>query len=251
MVEDTAAAPSVAVVPTTPSQGLQECCVAKVLVRCYRVRFLRRLCVRVALLLEGGYFFSATLREILKTYHGVEVGAYSYGPCLDPGGFPAGTKVGRYVSIAADVHVFARNHPMDRISTHPFFFNAALGLVPDNITGTSLTIEHDAWIGYGAVITPGCKRIGIGAVIGAASVVTKDVPDFAVVAGNPAKQLRFRFDELTRSRIQSSRWWELNLDALRPHQDDFTQPPGSTTRDHADLLRISDAASNPAARSAV
>lgn len=158
--------------------------------------------------LEGNDFYSATLRDILASYHGVKVGAYSYGPCLEPGLFPPGTKIGRYVSIASGVRVLNRNHPTDRLSTHPFFYNSKLGVVEeDTIACTSLEIGHDAWIGANSLITPGCSRIGIGAVVGAGAVVTKNVPDFAIVVGNPARVLRYRFPEPVCDVIRRSEWW--------------------------------------------
>ncbi len=70
-----------------------------------------------------------------------------------------------------------------------------------------LSIGHDAWIGANTIITPGCANIGIGAVVGAGSVVTKSIPDFAVVAGNPAKLIRFRFRDKLQQEIISSEWW--------------------------------------------
>ena len=59
---------------------------------------------------------------------------------------------------------------------------------------SELHIAGDVWIGARAIILPGCKRIGHGAIIGAGSVVTKDVPDYAIVGGNPAKVIRYRTD---------------------------------------------------------
>jgi len=182
---------------------------APVLFWLYGIRPFRRFCIRLACRLEGNDFYSATLREIIVCYHGVKVGAYSYGPCLEPGAFPPGTTVGRYVSIASGVRILNRNHPTDRLSTHPFFYSSKLGVVDeDTITCTSLEIGHDAWIGADALITPGCSRIGIGAVVGAGALVTKNVPDFAVVAGNPARVLRYRFSEPVRDLIRRSEWWE-------------------------------------------
>ena len=87
-----------------------------------------------------------------------------------------------------NVDIFLRNHPFERLSMLPFFFNSSLGFVSkDTISTSNLSIEHDAWLGANCIIVPGCSRIGIGAVVGAGSVVTKDVDDFAIVAGNPAK----------------------------------------------------------------
>ena len=169
--------------------------------------------------------FSRTARDIMETHFCVQIGAYSYGACFDVGAFPAGTQIGRYVSLAGGVMVFQRNHPMDRLSTHPFFYNKALGVVPaDNIVSTKLRVEHDVWIGYRAMITPGCSRIGLGAVVGAGALVTKDIPDFAVVAGNPAKLIRWRFSEEIRRAVEDSRWWELDLGEARRHLTAFTTP---------------------------
>src|ERR1017187_4066715 len=162
----------------------------------YRWGRVRGICMSVLEQLEGGAFYSSTLRRILERYHGVRVGAYSYGECMVPGSWPAGVRVGRYVSVAPGVRVFLRNHPYDRLSMHPFFYNKKLGWVAeDTITSGTLEIGHDAWIGERVIITPGCRRIGIGAVVGAGAVVTKDVPDFAMVGGNPARLIRYRFPE--------------------------------------------------------
>jgi virginiamycin A acetyltransferase len=175
----------------------------------YRWEPLRHACSVFCKRVEGGEFYSATLRDILSRYHEVRVGAYSYGEALVPGSFPRGVVVGRYVSVAAGVQVLLRNHPLNCLSTHPFFFNKELGYISeDTVPFSKLDIEHDAWIGSRAIIAPGCSRIGIGAVVGAGAVVTKDVPDFAVVAGNPAKLIKFRFDQPTISMVLASRWWE-------------------------------------------
>ncbi|MBI1849675.1 MAG: oligosaccharide flippase family protein [Planctomycetes bacterium] len=192
--------------------------------RAYRFRRLRNVCMDLCLKLEGGPFRSATAREILAAYHGVHVGAYSYGECMVPGAFPSGVRIGRYVSIAAGVRVFVRNHPIDRLSTHPYFFNRQLGLVSeDTIESGTLEIGHDAWIGERAILTPGCKHVGIGAVIGAGAVVTKDVPEFAIVAGNPARLIRYRFPEETRDVIRASRWWERTVEDCARYLSTMTQ----------------------------
>jgi acetyltransferase-like isoleucine patch superfamily enzyme len=221
--------------PSTPA-GMPEGGGAKDLRRCVfgslffaiaRHQRLRLRMVRCCERLEGGLFFSATARRILERYQGVRIGAFSYGGCFIPGAFPAGVSIGRYVSIAGGVRVFLRNHPMDRLSMHPFFYNRLLGIVPaDTITTGSLSIEHDSWVGENVIVTPGCHRIGLGAVVGAGAVVTKDVPDFAVVAGNPARLIRSRFADPVCELIRNSQWWLLSLEALRSNLDHLTSPLG-------------------------
>lgn len=183
------------------------------LFRAYGVSRLRRYCRALAARLEGGEFRSATLRRIFRHYHNVEVGAYSYG-CFFSMCLPGGTHVGRYVSIAGGVRILPRNHPMSWLSTHPYFFNDSLGWIKKSpIPFTHLTIEDDAWVGADSIVTPSCKRIGVGAVVGAGSVVTHDVPDFAIVAGNPARLLRYRFPEEIRKAVLAGHWW------LRPVEE--------------------------------
>jgi acetyltransferase-like isoleucine patch superfamily enzyme len=207
--------------------------VSNILVNLYRLPHVRKLVILSAKRLEGGIFYSSTLREILEKYHGVKVGAYSYGDCLIPGAFPVGVVVGRYVSIASGIRIFLRNHPIDRLSLHPFFYNRYLGWVQtDTITSSTLEIGDDAWIGDRVIITPGCNKIGIGAIVGAGAVVTKDVPNFAIVAGNPAKLLRYRFDDRTIALILESRWWEKDVQEISPYLDGMIRPLGDVPGAH-------------------
>jgi acetyltransferase-like isoleucine patch superfamily enzyme len=192
----------------------------------------RRIC-SLLLRLEGKGWRSGTVRDLLRRYHQVDVGAYSYGECMIPGIFPPGVVVGRYTSIAAGVRVFNQNHPLDQLSMHPYFYESQLGVIERNhLSRRTLTIGHDVWIGQSAIITPGCSRVGIGAVIGAGAVVTKDVDDFAIVAGNPAKLIRHRFSEPMRKSILQSRWWERSIDDLAEHVDLMTRPLTESDMDH-------------------
>ena len=191
---------------------------SKMLFFLYRFKVARPIVKRLTHYLEGGQFYSGTLRKILAHYHGIVVGEYSYGACLLPGLWPSGVTVGRYVSVALNVRVFLKNHPIERLSMHPFFYNKASGFLDaDNISSGYLEIGADAWIGGNVIITPRCSRIGIGSVIGAGSVVTKDVPNFAIVAGNPAKLIRYRFNEEICKKIINSKWWVLSVDECCQH----------------------------------
>ena len=179
----------------------------------------QRLC-RFLSLKEGGEMFSPTLRDCLHLYWGVQVGSYSYGACNVPGLFPSGVVVQRFVSIASSVRVTRGNKPVDRLSMHPLFYGD-IGALDDPRYQRELTIHSDSWIGDRATILPGCKSIGYGAVVGAGSVVTRDVPNFAIVAGNPARILRYRFEESLQREIVASRWWQYPLTTLFAKKDRF------------------------------
>lgn len=116
--------------------------------------------------------------------------------------------IGKYCSLAENVHYFGANHPMDHVSTSAYFYNKALGLNVHDVKRCTLEIGNDVWIAYGTIITAGCKKIGNGAVIGAGSVVTKDVAPYAIVAGNPAKVLRMRFQKDLVAKLEMLKWWE-------------------------------------------
>jgi len=145
----------------------------------------------------------------MSTCHGLVAGAYTYG-CFDPIRFPPSTHLGRYVSVGPDVAIYRRNHPLDRLSLHPYFYRPELSDAPvKNVVTLPLQIADDAWIGARSLILPGCGRIGRGAVVAAGSVVTRDVPDYAVVAGNPARLVRNRIDKPAQQAAERTGWWHL------------------------------------------
>lgn len=167
----------------------------------------RRLLMRLVSRLEGGEMRSATLRRIMLRHHGIEIGAHSYG-CFDPVRFSSETRFGRYVSVGPGVAAYRRNHPLDRLSLHPFFYNPRHGAAREADVATApLEIGDDAWLGARAILLPGCRRVGRGAVVAAGAVVTRDVPDYAVVAGNPARVIRYRFEPAAINAAERSQWW--------------------------------------------
>ena len=159
--------------------------------------------------LDGGMQNSKIARRILARHHDVIIGEYSYGPCFRPGYFPPQTRIGRYTSIADGVRIVNENHPLHSASTHPLFYGAS--------TRHPIDIGNDVWIGYDAVILPGCSRIGDGAVIGAAAVVTKDIPAYGIAVGNPAKVIRFRFEPQRIAELVSAEWWKLDASDAKAH----------------------------------
>lgn len=157
---------------------------------------------------------SETLRARFEA-QGLTVGLYSYG-CFDPARFPPGVTVGRYCSFAPTSQVFLRNHGTDFLGLTAYFYNERLGVVPETtIPPRTLEISDDVWIGHNAVILPGVGTIGRGAVIAAGAVVTKPVPAYAIVAGNPGRVIRLRFESHVINKIEATRWWTKSPAELR------------------------------------
>jgi acetyltransferase-like isoleucine patch superfamily enzyme len=201
--------------------------IGKLLHRLYGCKnpLIKKCVLRAATRLEGGEFYSATLRSIFKDYHRVEIGMYSYGGCFTPGNVDPLTTIGRYCNTANVIRVFNRNHPVEFKSLHAFFFNSHTGYCDkDLVEYRPLTIGHDVWIGYGAIVVPAVSTIGTGSVIAAGSIVTKDVPPYAIVAGNPARILRYRFPPEIIEELLASRWWEQSIEDIRPVMHEYQRP---------------------------
>jgi len=165
-------------------------------------------------------FRNAKLRAYFRDKFRIDVGYYSYG-CFDQWRMPGPIKVGRYCSIANSVRSAPINHPYDAMTTHPALYERKFGVVDDNIHWDDvLVIEDDVWIGHGAILLPGCKYVGRGAIIGAGAIVTRDVPAYSIVAGNPAKKIKDRFEPALVEALEASRWWELDASQLRQLRED-------------------------------
>lgn len=164
---------------------------------------------KIILRLENGEKESKTIRYIFSQKFNVDVDLYSYG-CFEPKFNIGGrVRVGRYCSIAGDVHFFGANHPINHVTSSAYFYNKSFGYNVHDVERHSLLIGNDVWIGYGTTILSGCSNIGNGSVIGAGSVVTHDVPPYSVVVGNPAKCIKMRFSENEIAKLEESEWWKL------------------------------------------
>jgi virginiamycin A acetyltransferase len=128
------------------------------------------------------------------------IGSYSY---IGSNSIISKTIIGRYNSIASNVSIGHGEHPLSSISTNAVFIESPYEV----FTKEDCVVEHDVWIGVGAIVRRGV-RLGVGSVIGANSFVNKDVPPYAIVAGTPARLIKFRFDENKIARIMDSKWWE-------------------------------------------
>jgi virginiamycin A acetyltransferase len=131
--------------------------------------------------------------------------------------------IGNFCAIASGVKFIMNgaNHETEPISTFPFaiFGNGWEKVNEDVEVGVKypnkgdLVIGNDVWIGYDATIMPGVK-IGNGAIIAAKAVVTKDVPDYAVVGGNPSQLIRMRYNKDTITRLNKIAWWNWNPEKI-------------------------------------
>ena len=144
------------------------------------------------------------------------MGSFSYSRSA----LPADCLVGRYCSIANNVSVFGYKHPIERFTTSIISYNNDFNLkdVPYNIVRspgkTDFIIKNDVWIGSNVSIKPGVV-IGNGAVVATQSVVTKDVPDYAIVGGVPAKILKYRFPPETIAQLLKLKWWEYSCEDFK------------------------------------
>ncbi len=110
--------------------------------------------------------------------------------------------IGHFCSIASDVTIFLGGyHYTDRITTFPFSRRRS------SYSKGGVTIGSDVWIAHGATLLDGVT-IGDGAVVAACSVVTRSVPPYAIVGGNPARLIRYRFSEDVIQRLLRIRWWD-------------------------------------------
>lgn len=174
---------------------------------------------------EGGEWVSETLRVIFKEYYGVEIGKYCHGSCFEPFAVDPQTKIGRYCSFARGMRVINHNHPLAFKSTSPLFVHPKFGYAKEWLVDFHpLTIGNDVWIGANAVILPEVSSIGDGAVIGAGAVVSRDVPPYAVVLGNPARVVKYRFSEERIERLLAEKWWEKDIEELAADIGDFQAP---------------------------
>jgi phosphonate metabolism protein (transferase hexapeptide repeat family) len=138
------------------------------------------------------------------------------------------TTIGKFCSIAAMTRINPGNHPMHRATQAHFTYRSS-AYFPGESDDTEffdwrrqhhVHIGHDVWIGHGAIVLPG-RNIGTGAVIAAGAIVTKDVPAYTIVAGNPARIVRRRFSEEIAGRLARLAWWDWDHDKLRAALPDF------------------------------
>jgi acetyltransferase-like isoleucine patch superfamily enzyme len=156
----------------------------------------------------------------------VSLGSFSY---VSNNSKLANVEIGNFCSIGPEVQIGLGPHPSRVfISTYPAFYTNQNNGCPsefrkDKIFDDSIpltTIGHDVWIGANAII-PGGINIGSGSIIAAGAVVVKDVPPYAVVGGNPARVIRYRFSDEQMVYLLASKWWEWPIDKIIRNVDNF------------------------------
>lgn len=159
----------------------------------------------------------------------ITMGRMSYGrPSLVTfeGEEAARVVIGDFCSIADGVEFMpGGNHRLDRVTTFPFRRMLDLDGRSDDAVpiGGPVEVGSDVYIGRGVKVL-GTRRIGHGSVIGAYSVVTRDVEPYEIVAGAPARHLRYRVDADTRRAMLDLAWWEWDDDTIRARLADMTSP---------------------------
>ncbi|MEI7891293.1 MAG: CatB-related O-acetyltransferase [bacterium] len=150
-----------------------------------------------------------------------EVGDYSYGkPLVFHWEEKTKLKIGKFCSISDEVKIFlGGNHRSDWVSTYPFAglsgqWPEAQEISDHNVSKGDVVIGNDVWIGFGANILSGVK-IGDGAVIAAFALVTKDVAPYAIVGGNPAREIKKRFNDDQISSLLEVQWWNWPIEKIK------------------------------------
>lgn len=155
----------------------------------------------------------------------VSVGKYTYGELnVNTSGESGRLMIGSYCSIASEVvFLLSADHYIDHISTYPFKVKAIKTCEKEAISKGDIIVDDDVWIGQRATILSGV-HIGQGAIVAAGAVVTKDVPPYAIVAGVPAKVIKYRFDPEMIEVLMKVDYNMLTEEMIAAHEDELYKP---------------------------
>ena len=169
----------------------------------------------------------------IKSLENIKVGNFTYGD-IKPFIFNHDytLRIGSFCSIAPDVSfVLSGDHHINHLTTFPFYSKVIDGRNEATSKG-DIEVADDVWIGVGAIILSGVK-VGQGAIIGAGAVVTKDVPAYAIVGGNPAKVIKYRFSEKVIKKLLTLDFSKFNAELIKDNLDNLYK---EVTEDNVDEL---------------
>ena len=150
----------------------------------------------------------------------VEIKDYTY---INSGYLYPGVRIGKYCSMGHDVCIGPGEHYINRLSTYPICTRVLKEKPQNEFPKVKPTIlNNDIWVGHGAVIMQGVK-VGNGAIVAAGAVVTKDVPAYSIVAGVPAKIIKYRFGEELIQKLDRLQWWDKEEEWIVQHKELFTK----------------------------
>ena len=164
--------------------------------------------------------------------YNVKIGAHSY---TGQNTVIMHTEIGKFTSISWNITIGAAEHNYDILTTHTFMYNPYDKIYDGKESYDRFykecKIGNDVWIGAGAVILRGVT-VGDGAVIGANTVVTKDVPPYAIVVGNPAKIIKYRFDDEIIEKLLKLKWWDFDDETIKNNYSLFREVPNTKIIDN-------------------
>lgn len=139
------------------------------------------------------------------------------------------TVIGSFCSIGSNVKIGLPDHPLNYVSTHPAFYDPTQPILRSFVTDVlhqvskKTSLGHDIWVGDGAFIRSGVT-IGTGAVVAAGSVVVKDIEPYSIVGGNPARHIKYRFENDIVDGLLKSQWWTFSEAELSQLSQAFVEP---------------------------
>lgn len=147
-----------------------------------------------------------------------------WGPDISIYGVVNGVDIGRYCSVGQGVLIYEYNHKTHSPSSYFVNQNIFSGSMRDDITSKGkVSIGNDVWIGARAIVLSGIS-VGDGAIIGAGSVVAHDILPYSIVAGNPAKVIGYRFEQVVVDALLILKWWDYPEKIIRQNKDFFNSP---------------------------
>jgi acetyltransferase-like isoleucine patch superfamily enzyme len=147
----------------------------------------------------------------------ISIGEFTYGkPQILDWYHKYKLSIGKFCSMADDIKIIMDgNHRTDWVTSYPLHRKLPIKKIDENPRGKGdMTIGNDVWIGINVIITPGVC-IGDGAVIAAGSVVTKNVADYEIVGGNPARHLKYRFTAEQIEKLKQIKWWDWDIEKIK------------------------------------